>query len=104
MSIPMQHVANDQRWQRPAHRTEGLPAAYTRRLLHLKEHAAQLTGAFVQLQNMIEEVLGQGGTLQAQDKLNYITGAVLRLQKDVGVIEFLQAQGVRHKPPARNDT
>jgi len=60
-----------------------------------------LAGTAAKIAQAINQTLDQGGTVNIQPQLAFITGAHARIAKDVGVVEFLQQQGVtQKKPPA----
>lgn len=43
--------------------------------------------------NAIAEAQANGGQIQVQGQINYLTGAMARLLKDLGVVEHLQRHG-----------
>jgi hypothetical protein len=77
--------------------SDSLPTVHEKRLRTVRENASQLAGTARQIELMIDEVLGRGGILNAQAQVAYIVGAVMRMQKDLGVIEQLQQYGIRHR-------
>ena len=47
---------------------------------------------------MAGEVLDTGGTLSVQPQVAYMVSALMRLVKDIGVLEQLQGEGVEQRP------
>jgi hypothetical protein len=77
-----------------------LPSIHHKRLRTVRDNASQLSGAARQIELAIDEVLARGGILNAQAQIAYMVGSIMRMQKDLGVIEQLQQYGIRHKSTA----
>ena len=59
-----------------------------------------MSGTTLKVAQAINQVLEHGGTVNVQPQMSFMTGAYARMLKDLGVVEYLQAQGVtQRKPP-----
>ena len=80
---------------------DGLSAmqrAHRTRLEQLREEATSVAGTALKIAQAIEQVLKEGGGINVQPQMSFLTGAFARMTKDVGVVEFLQSQGINQKP------
>lgn len=57
---------------------------------HIGTEAERIAGAARLIADLAGEVLQNGGQLNIQQQLMFLTGALMRLQKDAGVLEHLQ--------------
>jgi hypothetical protein len=71
------------------------------RLAQLQTEADNLAGAARKISDTIAETLARGGSVSIQPQIAFITGSMLRMMKDWGVIEQLQQQGTQHRPTTR---
>ncbi len=97
----MQQRGRDQKWVRPpakAGNANTLPEIHESRLRAIQQNASQIAGTARQIELAIDELLAKGGIINVQGQIAYIVGAMMRMQKDFGVIEQLQQYGIRHKP------
>lgn len=78
--------------------SEVMRAQHRKRLEQVRDEVTGLAGTAAKMASAINEVLSQGGTVNLQPQLNFITGAHARLLKDIGVVEHLQHMGVAQKP------
>lgn len=74
-----------------------LKAIHRTRLETMRGDADAIAGTALRLAQAIQEVLDTGGTVKVQPQINFLTGAVLRMVKDWGVVEQLQSYGVVQK-------
>lgn len=76
-----------------------MQAAHRRALKQLSEEAVRAMQNAALMANAIDEVLKEkGGKINVQPQMAFLTGSLARMQKDIGVIEYLQHQGVSQKP------
>ena len=80
-----------------------LQAVLRKKLKQIAEDADSLQGTAKKIMHMTEEALVKGGVVAIQAQMTFMTGAHARMMKDLGVIEFLQNQGVvlKKAPPTR---
>jgi len=76
-----------------------IQAVHRTRLEQVRNEATSLAGNAARIAQAINQVLEKGGQVNIQPQMNFITGAYARMLKDLGVIEQLQSQGVRQRPP-----
>lgn len=57
--------------------------------------AEGIAGAATKIAQKIQEIRQQGGLLNIQPQIMYLTGAMARMMKDLGVAEHLQKHGTR---------
>lgn len=62
---------------------------------HVVAEAEGIAGAATKIVQKIEEVRQQGGVLNIQPQIMYLTGAMARMLKDIGVAEHLNKHGIR---------
>lgn len=67
------------------------------RLAQIEAEASATAGALQRIALAAQEVLARGGQLQIQPQMAYATGSILRMVKDWGVVESLQADGVAQR-------
>lgn len=72
-----------------------------RRLGRIAEAANQLAHAATLVMHRAEEADAQGGRLVAAEQMNFLVGAMMRLVKDVGVVEHLQSLDVAEGKPSK---
>lgn len=72
------------------------------RLGQIHEQAEAIRGTADMIANAIAESLAAGGQISIQPQIAFLTSAFARMQKDWGVVEQLQQQGVRHRPASNN--
>lgn len=63
------------------------------KMLQVVEEARSLAAAASRIALMAHEVLEQGGTLQHQSTMHYLVGSLMRLQKDLAMVEYKQSKG-----------
>lgn len=63
---------------------------HRRRLDRVAEEAGNLAKAATLIEQMTQEVIAQGGQLTVSPQMSFLVGAMMRLTKDIGVIEHLQ--------------
>lgn len=71
-----------------------LQTVLRKKLKQIAEDADSLQGTAKKITHMTDEALIKGGVVAIQAQMAFITGAHARMMKDLGVIEFLQNQGV----------
>jgi hypothetical protein len=81
---------NDSTVKSPSHGSESLQAQYRGKLKGLRDELEKMAGTANYLIHVIDEISEKGGNLSVQDKINFLTGSLARIQKDYGVIEHLQ--------------
>lgn len=79
-----------------------MQAAHRKRIEAIRDEAIQVAGTAAKIAAAMTQVLERGGAVSVQPQLAFLTGAHARMAKDVGVLEFLQGQGiVQKKPPQK---
>lgn len=73
-------------------------AQHRTRLAQMQTEAEQLAGNARMIADAIAETLATGGKLSIQPQMAFMTGTLMRMAKDWGVVEQLQHQGVAHRP------
>lgn len=73
-------------------------AAHRTLLERIEEEAHRVTHNGALIASQIEELKIKGGKLDIQAQMNFLTGAHMRMMKDLGAIEHLQKRGVVQKP------
>jgi len=63
---------------------------YRRRLARIEEEAGQPAKAATLIEQSTQETIAQGGLLKVGPQMAFLTGALMRLTKDIGVLEHLQ--------------
>ncbi len=77
-----------------------MTALHRKRLELVKRDALAIGSAALNLATLIRQVLEKdGGTVEAHERVNFLTGAYARLLKDFGIIQALQDLGARQPPP-----
>lgn len=77
-------------------------ASHRKRLQDLQAEVIALSGNANKIAQAINQILSEGGKLGVAPQIAFLTGAIARIHKDFGVIEYLQAtQGVEQNkcPP-----
>lgn len=74
-------------------------ATHRKRLQAIRDDAMSVSGTTLKIAQAINQLLENGGILNAQPQIAFLTGAYARILKDIGVIEHLQSQGVIQKKP-----
>lgn len=64
--------------------------------------AEGIAGAATKIAQKIQEIRDRGGMLNIQPQIMYLTGAMARMMKDLGVVEHLQKHGTRVIGARRN--
>jgi hypothetical protein len=82
-------------------RKSRLEERYVHILSEMAQEARALAGNANHIADHIEQTLQQGGIINIQPQLRFLVGALLRLQKDMGVTEFLQSENVRASKPQK---
>lgn len=77
-----------------------MQAIHRTRLEQLRNEAIGMAGAATQIAQAITQTLEQGGTVNIPKQIAFLTGALARMQKDAGVVEYLQLQGTVQKKRA----
>lgn len=85
----------------PAENRISMRAVHRQKLRDLQSEAEAVAGTMTRLAGVIREILDNGGTLQTQGQVNFFTGAHARILKDIGIVEYLQSQGVFQKRPSK---
>lgn len=60
---------------------------------NVQKEAAGIAGAAAKIVAASQEALTDGGNISIQGQVAYLTGALARLMKDLGVVEHLQRHG-----------
>ena len=76
-----------------------MQANHRKRIEQIRDDMISLAGTAAKVADVTRQVLEKGGTVNIQPQMSFITSAYARMMKDVGVIEFLQAQGMVVKRP-----
>lgn len=84
--------------QNPSGRLERI---HRDRLEQIRNDALGVAGAANKIAQSITQVLENGGTIETQRQMHFITGAYARMLKDFGVVEQLQKEGATQKKPMR---
>ena len=72
------------------------------RLEQIRKEAATVAGVALKIIQTMDQVLEVGGTASIQPQMSYLTGALARITKDWGLVEYLQQlQGVAQRKPAQ---
>lgn len=77
-----------------------IAAQHRRRIEQARDDAISLAGNAAKIAEAMTEVLEQGGIVNVQPQINFMTGAQARFLKDYGVIEHLQNIGAFQKKPS----
>ncbi len=67
----------------------------------VRREAQNVSGTAKLIANLCAEVLESGGAPELQKHVAFLTGALARMQKDLGVIEHFGSEGVRVRPPSQ---
>lgn len=78
-----------------------MQATHRKRVEMIRDEAINIAGTATKIAQAMAQVLERGGAVNVQSQVAYITGGFARLQKDWGVVEYLQANGAQIKAPAR---
>lgn len=90
-----QHQRTDMIAQRkPTETRQTMRVEHRAAIKSIQSEADNIAGAARKLADMCGEVLTTGGRITVAAQANFLTGAMLRLVKDLGVLEHLQAHGV----------
>ena len=81
----------------PARELPTIVAQHRRRIEQARDIAISLAGNYAKIAEGMTEVLEQGGVINVQNQVNFVTGANARFFKDYGVIEHLQNIGAIQK-------
>ena len=71
-----------------------LKAMHATKLKSILTDAEAVSGTMLKIVHEINQVLDQGGVIHIQPQIAFLTGSLARMNKDWGVIEHLQLQGV----------
>src|SRR5262245_15472692 len=77
--------------------THQLAATYRARVTALRDAADEVQGTMTLIVNRLNEVLDKGGTASIQPQIAFLTSALMRMQKDWGVVEMCQQTGAMLK-------
>lgn len=78
---------------RPSETRLSMRAELQGSMRNVAQEAEGIARAAIKIANMIEETATKGGTVQIQPQVVYLTGAMARMMKDLGVVEHLQKHG-----------
>ena len=78
-----------------------LAALHRQRAEQILSEVESLAGTMGKVAAHIREVLDRGGTLQIQPQMAFAVGALMRIEKDWGVVEQLQSEGVGQRRTMR---
>lgn len=92
-------------FQRPTETKLTMRAELEGAIRNTERGTEEIIGAASKILQLIAQNREQGGTLVIQPQIMFLTGAVLRMMKDVGVVEHLQRHGtaVRGKSKMQKD-
>lgn len=62
-------------------------------LANIAAEAAAIAGIASRIGLAAHEIMRDGGTISMQAQINYLTGALMRLNKDWAIVERLQGRG-----------
>lgn len=94
--MPFEVLAVHQRNGLPSHTAaarQSIRADLTDRLRHIAQDAEAFAACAEKLGQMAEEAAKNGTAVILQPQVQFLTGALARLQKDWGVVEHLQRHG-----------
>lgn len=80
-------------------RTDGRRLEHRRAVGRAAESAGQIVQAAQLIAHQAEEVLARGGRLEVAPQMAFLVGALMRLVKDVAVIEHLQKLHTEQRRP-----
>jgi hypothetical protein len=83
--------------QRPSENRLSMRAEHKGAVTQIANEAAAIAGAAAKIVQASQQALSEGGTLSIQAQATFLTGAYLRLLKDLGVVEHLQKHGTQQK-------
>lgn len=72
-------------------------AVYRTRIEQLQKSAAECAGTMQLIAHRLQEVLDKGGSASIAPQMHFLTSTLMRMQKDLGVVEHLQANGAMLK-------
>lgn len=79
---------------------DAIEAQHRTRITAIRDEAASSAGTLLKIVQECNQVLEQGGGIAIQPKMAFVNGSVLRMQKDLGAVEFMQQKGaVQKKQP-----
>lgn len=78
---------------------ETIRAQRDRRLYRIEEEARNIAAAAIRLVNEVKEAADHKTPALLQPQLGFIVGALMRLTKDAGVVEHLQALVAEARTP-----
>lgn len=82
-------------FQRPSDTRLSMKAELNGAMNNVSAEAESIAGAAAKIVQRIEEIRQQGGLLNVQPQIMFLTGAMARMMKDLGVAEHLQKHGTR---------
>lgn len=70
-----------------------------KKMEQIRGDAIQMAGAANQIAHILDEILSEGGAANIQKQMSFLVSALARMQKDVGVTEYLQQIGTAVRKP-----
>lgn len=80
---------------RPSEARLSMKAELNGAMNNVLTEAESIAGAATKIVQKIQEIRQQGGMLNIQPQIMFLTGAMARMMKDLGVAEHLQRHGTR---------
>jgi len=74
-------------------------AQHRKRLEQIRDDSIGVAGTAAKISQAMVQALEQGGTVNIQPQIQFLTGAYARILKDFGVVEHLQYLGATQKKP-----
>jgi hypothetical protein len=79
----------------------GAKDALTTKMKTLSAEANALSATATRMVQIIDEALSKGENVSVQPQMMFLTGALMRMTKDLGVVEHLQQLGFTPRKPSK---